>query len=134
MDKRRINMQQYNALRSARVDGMIDMINNIDHGCNELNVLGVYDGYRLERQVNSYRAMKIGQYFGVNVSKGKLTQFSKPKNHHYDFTTSELMDYISEHYDAFLNYWEWFRQGAELKAKLKFLTSEELKNIRGKGF
>ena len=79
MDKRRKNMQLYNALRSARVEGMIDMINTIDYGCSELDVLGVYDGYRLERQINSYRAMKIAQYFGVNVSKGKLTRFSKPK-------------------------------------------------------
>ena len=134
MDKRRKNMQQYNALRSARVEGMINMINAIDYGCNELNVLGVYDGYRLERQINSYRAMKIAQYFGVNVSKSKLTRFSKSKDHHYDFSTSELIDYISENYDAFLNYWEWFRQGAELKAKLKFLTPEELKEIREKGF
>ena len=30
MDKRRKNMQLYNALRSARVEGMIDMINTID--------------------------------------------------------------------------------------------------------
>ena len=59
MDKRRKNMQLYNALRSARVEGMIDMINTIDYGCSELDVLGVYDGYRLERQINSYRAMKI---------------------------------------------------------------------------
>lgn len=134
MDKRRKNMQLYNALRSARVEGMIDMINTIDYGCSELDVLGVYDGYRLDRQINSYRAMKIAQYFGVNVSKGKLTRFSKPKDHHYDLSTSQLMDYISEHYDAFLNYWEWFRQGAELQAKLKFFTIEELKEIREKGF
>ena len=96
---------------------MIDMINAIDHGGNELDVLGVYDSYRLERQVNSYRAMQIAQYFGVNVSKGKLTRFSKPKDHQYDFTASQLLEYISEHYDAFINYWEWFKQPAVLEAK-----------------
>ena len=127
MDKRRKNMQLYNAIRSARVEGMIDMIDTIDRGCSELDALGVYDAYRLERQINSYRAMKIAQYFHVNVSKGKLIKFSKSKDHHYDLSASQLMDYISEHDDAFLNYWEWFRQAAERQAKLKFLTPEELK-------
>lgn len=126
MDKRRKNMQRYNAIRSSRVHGMIDMINTIDHGGNELDVLGVYDGYRLEGEVNSYRAMQIAQYFNVNVSKSKLTQFSKPKDHRYDFTASELMDYIRQHDDAFLNYWEWFRQGALLDVKRKFpILSDE---------
>lgn len=122
MDNRRRNMQRYNAIRSARVEAMIDMINAIDHGGNELDVLGVYDSYRLERQVNSYRAMQIAQYFGVNVSKGKLTRFSKPKDHQYDFTASQLLEYISEHYDAFMNYWEWFKQPAVLEAKRKHPT------------
>ena len=120
MDKRRKNMQRYNAIRSSRVEAMINMLNTIDHGGNELEVLGVYDGYRLEGEVNSYRAMQIAQYFNVNVSKSKLIQFSKPNDHKYDFTASELMDYISQRYEAFLNYWEWFRQAALLEVDRKY--------------
>ena len=127
MDKRRRNMQRYNAIRSSRVQAMINMINTIDHGGNELEVLGVYDGYRLEGEVNSYRAMQIAQYFNVNVSKSKLIQFSKPNDHSYDFTASELMDYISQRYDAFVNYWEWFRQAALLEVDRKYPMENDKK-------
>ena len=127
MDKRRKNMQRYNAIRSARVKAMLDMINTIDHGAHEIKVLGVSDGYILEGQVNSYRAMQIAQYFGVNVSKSKLMQFSKPKDHQYDFTATQLMDYISEHYGAFINYWEWFRQAALMEVDRKYPIDDDEK-------
>lgn len=127
MDKRRRNMQRYNAIRSAKVRAMVEMISTIDHGANEIDELGVYDGYRLERQVNSYRAMQIAQYFNVNVSKSKLIQFSKPKGHRYDFTAAQLMDYISEHYDAFVNYWEWFRQAALMEVDRKYPMDNDKK-------
>ena len=111
MDKRKLHMQRYNAIRSARVEAMLEMLNAIDHGAPELEYLtGKDDNYILERQLNSYRAMKIAQYFDVNVSKGKLTRFSKPKNHHYELTAKELMKYIDENNDAFQNYWEWYLQ------------------------
>lgn len=122
MDKRKLHMQRYNALRSARVNAMLEMLNAIDHGAPELEVLtGKDDNYILEDQLNSYRAMKIAQYFGVNVSKGKLTRFSKPKDQHFNLTAKHLMDYIEENYDSFQNYWEWYLQPAirEVKAKYK---------------
>ena len=128
MDKRRRNMQRYNAVRSARVEAMIEFLKDIDFGGTELCQLGIEDGYRLEREVNSYRAMQIARYFGVNVSKSKLTQFSKPKGHRYDFTAAQLMGYISEHYDELMNYWEWFVQPAIRKAREKYPTEEELEN------
>lgn len=128
MDNRRRNMQRYNAIRSARVEAMINMINDIDHGAYELGSLGIRDSYRLEGEVNSYRAMQIAQYFNVNVSKGKLTQFSKPKDHQYRFTASELINYIDEHFDAFINYWEWFKQPAIRRAEEQYLAVKELEN------
>lgn len=113
MNKRKRHMQRYNALRSARVEAMLEMLNAIDHGAPELEVLtGKEDNYILENELNSYRAMKIAQYFGVNVSKGKLTRFSKPKDHHYNLTAKQLMEYIEENQDAFFNYWEWYLQPA----------------------
>lgn len=118
MNKRKRHMQRYNALRSARVEAMLEMLNAIDHGAPELEVLtGKEDNYILENELNSYRAMKVAQYFGVNVSKGKLTRFSKPKNHHYKLTAKLLMEYIEENYDAFRNYWEWFVQPAIQKVE-----------------
>ena len=128
MDNRRRNMQRYNAIRSARVEAMIDMINDIDHGAYELASLGVRDSYRLEGQINSYRAMQVAQYFNVNVSKSKLTQFSKPKDNEYRFTASELINYIDEHFDAFINYWEWFRQPAIRRATEKYSITKGLEN------
>lgn len=114
-------MQRYNALRSARVNAMLEMLNAIDHGAPELEVLtGKDDNYILEDQLNSYRAMKVAKYFGVNVSKGKLTRFSKSKDHHYNLTTKQLMNYIEENHDAFLNYWEWYRQPAMQNAEAKY--------------
>ena len=41
-------------------------------------------------------------------------------------------NYVDKHRSLQLR--EWFRQGAELQAKLKFFTMEELKEIREKGF
>ncbi len=128
MDNRRRNMQRYNAVRSARVEAMIEFLKDLDFGCTELCQLGIEDGYRLEREVNSYRAMQIAKYFGVNVSKGKLIQFSKPKDHQYDFTATQLMDYISQHNDELMNYWEWFVQPAIRRAREKYPTEEELEN------
>lgn len=121
MDKRKRHMQRYNAIRSARVEAMLKMLNAIDYGAPELEYLtGREDNYILEDQLNSYRAMKIAQYFGVNVSKGKLTRFSKPKEHHYQLTTKNLMDYIEENYEAFQNYWEWYVQPAIREAEARY--------------
>ena len=128
MDNRRRNMQRYNAIRSARVEAMIDMINDIDHGGYELRSLGIRDNSRLEGEVNSYRAMQIAQYFNVNVSKGRLTRFSKPKDHQYRLTASELINYINEHFDAFINYWEWFKQPAIRRAEEKYPIIKESQN------
>ena len=130
MDNRRRNMQRYNAVRSARVEAMIEFLKDLDFGCTELCQLGIEDGYRLEREVNSYRAMQIARYFGVNVSKGKLIQFSKPKDHQYDFTATQLMDYISQHNDELMNYWEWFVQPAIREARKKYPTDKELENMK----
>ncbi len=118
MDKRKLHMQRYNAIRSARVKAMLNMLNAIDHGAPELEVLtGRDDNYILEDQLNSYRAMKIAQYFEVNVSKSKLTRFSKPKDHHYNLTAKCIMEYIEENYDAFQNYWGWYIQPAIRKVE-----------------
>ena len=128
MDNRRRNMQRYNAIRSARVEAMIDMIKDLDHGGYELSSLGIRDSYILEGQINSYRAMQIAQYFNVNVSKSKLTQFSKPKDNEYRLTASELISYIDENFDAFINYWEWFKQPAIRRATEKYSITEEIEN------
>lgn len=121
MNNRKRHMQRYNALRSARVEAMLEMLNAIDHGAPELEVLtGKEDNYILENELNSYRAMKVAQYFGVNVSKGKLTRFSKPKDHHYNLTAKHLIEYIEENHDAFFNYWEWYRQPAIQKVEAQY--------------
>ena len=126
MNKRKRHMQRYNALRSARVEAMLEMLNAIDHGAPELEVLtGKEDNYILENELNSYRAMKVAQYFKVNVSKGKLTRFSKPEDHHYHLTAKQLMDYIEENHDAFVNYWEWYRQPAIHKVEAQY-TQQQL--------
>jgi len=115
-------MQKYNAVRSAHVEAMIEFLKDLDFGGTELCQLGINDGYMLEHQINSYRAMKIAEYFGVKVSKGKLTQFSKPDDHQYNFTASQLMNYINEHNDELMNYWEWFKQPAILRVEEKYRT------------
>ncbi|MCC3309451.1 hypothetical protein [Psychrobacter sanguinis] len=121
MNNRKRHMQRYNALRSARVEAMLEMLNAIDHGAPELEYLtGKEDNHLMEDQLNSYRAMKVAQYFGVNVSKGKLTRFSKPKDHHYSLTSKQLIDYIEENHDAFFNYWEWYRQPAIQKVEAQY--------------
>jgi len=122
MNNRKRHMQRYNALRSARVEAMLEMLNAIDHGAPELEYLtGKEDNYILENELNSYRAMKVAHCFGVNVSKGKLTRFSKPKDHHYNLTAKQLIDYIEENYDAFVNYWEWYRQPAIQKIEGQYI-------------
>ena len=45
---------------------------------------------KLKGQLNSYRAQKIAQFLGKNISKQKLLKYVKPKDYIYLLSNKEL--------------------------------------------
>lgn len=84
MNNRSKNMKRVSATRSAEVKAMLDLINDLDEG-NEGDLEGfehysIRDSYKMKGRINSYRAQKIANKIGKNISKSHLIKFSKDKH------------------------------------------------------
>lgn len=100
MNKRSENMKMVNDLRSEVTRSMIDLLDELEEGKG-----GDYDGFngwsikdyqQLKGLLNSYRAQKIAQFLGKNISKQKLLKYVKPKDYVYSLTNKELDDWLDK--------------------------------------
>ena len=77
-------MKRVSATRSAEVTAMLDLLRDLDDGSEgELEgfkYYGIKDSYKVKGRINSYRAKKIANEIGKNISKSHLVKFSKDKN------------------------------------------------------
>ena len=98
MNKRSENMKVVNDLRSKVTASVIYLLDELEEGTG-----GDYDGFKwwkiddyekLEGQLNSYRAQKIAQFLGKNISKQKLLKYVKPKDYIYSLTNKELDEWL----------------------------------------
>lgn len=105
MNNRSTNMKKVNAVRSAKTTAMIGFLMALETGD------GDYGGFRDFKiktmsvgQLNSYRAKKIANYFGENISKKHLSIFSKDTNYIYKLTNSDIAAYLDK-YDKELRFY-----------------------------
>lgn len=77
-------MKRVSVSRSAEVTAMLDLLLDLDNGTNGdfdgFGQFGIKHGWEMEGRINSYRAQKIANYLGKNISKSHLIKFSKDKN------------------------------------------------------
>jgi hypothetical protein len=83
MNNRSKNMKRVSATRSAEVKAMLSLLYDLDEG-NEGDLegfesFGIKDSYKMKGRINSYRAQKIANKLGKNISKTHLIKFSKDK-------------------------------------------------------
>lgn len=84
INKRSINMKRVSATRSAEVKAMLDLLRELDNGTG--GDFGGFDefGFKyymsMRGRINSYRAQKIANAIGKNISKSHLMKFSKDKD------------------------------------------------------
>lgn len=74
-------MKRVSATRSAEVKAMLNLLQDLDEG-NEGDLegfesYGIRDSYKMKGRINSYRAQKIANKIGKNISKTHLVKFSK---------------------------------------------------------
>lgn len=81
MNNRSKNMKRVVATRSAEVKAMLNLLQDLDEG-NEGDLegfesYGIRDSYKMKGRINSYRAQKVANKIGKNISKTHLVKFSK---------------------------------------------------------
>lgn len=74
-------MKRVVATRSAEVKAMLNLLQDLDEG-NEGDLegfesYGIRDSYKMKGRINSYRAQKVANKIGKNISKTHLVKFSK---------------------------------------------------------
>ena len=101
-------MKRVNSLRAEVISAMISLLDELEEGTG-----GDYDGFRswdikesdkLEGQLNSYRAQKIAQFLGKNISKQRLLKYRKPKDHIYTLSNQELSQWLENNQNPLLKY------------------------------
>ena len=84
MNNRSRNMKRVSVTRSAEVAAMLDLLRDLDEGSagdlEGFKYYGIKDSYKMKNRINSYRAQKIANKIGKNISKSHLVKFSKDKN------------------------------------------------------
>lgn len=84
MNNRSKNMKRVSVTRSAEVAAMLDLLRDLDKGSagdlEGFKYYGIKDSYKMKNRINSYRAQKIANKIGKNISKSHLVKFSKDKN------------------------------------------------------
>lgn len=83
MSKRSIHMQKVNITKSAEVTAMLGLLTELDSGnggdFGGFKDFGIINADDMKDRLNSYRAQKIANYLGKNISKGYLKDFSKDR-------------------------------------------------------
>ena len=108
MNRRSENMRKVNTLRSEVTTAMIYLLDELEDGTG-----GDYDGfdswdikeaYKLEGQLNSYRAQKIAQFLGRTISKQRLLKYAKPKGYVYILSNQDITRWLKDNQKALLRY------------------------------
>lgn len=77
-------MRKVNAVRSAEVKAILDLLRELDTGgegdLEGFKYYGIKDNLAMKNRINSYRAQKIANAIGKNISKSHLMKFSKDKD------------------------------------------------------
>ena len=101
-------MKRVNFLRAEEISATISLLDELEEGTG-----GDYDGFRswgikesdkLKGQLNSYRAQKIAQLLGKNISKQRLLKYRKPKDYIYTFSSQELSQWLKDNQNPLLKY------------------------------
>lgn len=101
-------MKRVNYLRSEVINATINLLDELEEGTG-----GDYDGFRswgikesdkLKGQLNSYRAQKIAQLLGKNISKQKLLKYRKPKDYIYTLSNQDLSQWLEDNQSPLLKY------------------------------
>ena len=84
MSSRSENMRKVNAVRSAEVKAILDLLRELDTGgegdLEGFKYYGIKQNQAMKGRINSYRAQKIANRLGKNISKSHLMKFSKDKD------------------------------------------------------
>ena len=100
MNKRSENMKMVNDLRSKVTSSVIDLLDELEEGkggdYGGFDEWKIKDYHQLKGQLNSYRAQKIAQFLGKNISKQKLLKYVKPEGYVYSLTNKELDDWLDK--------------------------------------
>lgn len=108
MNKRSENMKKLNTLRSEVTTAMIYLLDELEDGTGGdyqgFNSWDIKEAYKLEGQLNSYRAQKIAQFLGRTISKQKLLKYAKPKGYVYSLSNQDIAQWLKENQDALLKY------------------------------
>lgn len=109
-------MKRVVATRSAEVEAMLSLLHDLDEG-NEGDLegfesFGIRDSYKMRGRINSYRAQKIANRIGKNISKTHLVKFSKDRDLLIinDFADSNkdamsINDFLDINSDALIKYY-----------------------------
>lgn len=138
MNKRSENMKKVVATRSAEVKAMLDLITDLDQGKE-----GELDGFRsfgikyneaMKDRINSYRAKKIANYLGKNISKSHLVKFSKHNNlsASHDLTHNgkqriSIDEFLNINSDALAKYYSFIKSLYINDALLKLENNKPIK-------
>ena len=108
MNKRSENMKKVNYLRSQKTMAIIDLSDELEEGTGgDYEGFGAWDIYNyqgLKGQLNTYRAQKIAQFLGKNISKQKLSKYSKPKDYVYSMTNKDIAKWLEDNKEGLLSY------------------------------
>nr|WP_181716904.1 hypothetical protein [Psychrobacter sp.]QJS05165.1 hypothetical protein [Psychrobacter sp.] len=120
MNKRSKNMKKVNHLRSQKTVAIVDLLDELEEGTGgDFDGFGAWDikNYQgLKGQLNSYRAQKIAQFLGRNISKQKLSKYSKPKDYAYSLTSKDIAEWLEDNKEGLLRYSDF---------NMQFMTSIE---------
>lgn len=116
INKRSINMKRVSATRSAEVKAMLDLLRELDKGgdgdLEGFNYYGIKHNLAMKNRINSYRAQKIANAIGKNISKSHLMKFSKDKDLMIvkDFTFKDekkmsVNEFLDINIDALIKYY-----------------------------
>lgn len=101
-------MKIVNYLRAEVINATINLLDELEEGTG-----GDYDGFRswgiresdkLKGQLNSYRAQKIAQLLGKNISKQRLLKYRKPKDYTYTLSNQELIQWLEDNQNSLRKY------------------------------
>ena len=128
MSSRSENMRKVNAVRSAEVKAMLDLLKELDNGTG--GDFGGFDefGFKyyasMRGRINSYRAQKIAVFLDKNISKSHLIQFSKDKHvliekdklkvfnksgEYVAISNTTIKEFIDINKESLLEYWRYSR-------------------------
>lgn len=97
MATRSIHIKKVNIAKTAEVEAMLKLLDELDNGSGGdfggFEDFGIIGFRMMEGRINSYRAQKIAKYLGKNISKSHLVKFSKDRE---TLSKKDLRDIIEK--------------------------------------